>query len=126
MPAASRPTPLAGAGFDLRIAVVVCADHVSTLIVQEMGPGWVWSPARSLRHDRERFGVKITFYLMILLILTNLGNTWPNLPNSAFIGDLSAYLNFISIPISILFSDVAGCERNYRSVEKVFLAACLF
>ncbi len=75
---------------------------------------------------RERFGVKITFYLMILLVLTNLGNTFAEFAGIAASLEIFGLSRFLTIPLSILFLMWLAVKGTYRSVEKVFLTACVF
>jgi Mn2+/Fe2+ NRAMP family transporter len=118
---------LAGAGFGLRMLWSFVPITLVLVIVQEMGARMGVVSGKGLSDMiRERFGVKITFYLMILLILTNLGNTLAEFAGIAASLEIFGISKFISIPISILFLMWLAVKGTYRSVEKVFLAACLF
>ena len=75
---------------------------------------------------RERFGVRITFYLMILLVFTNLGNTFAEFAGIAASLEIFGISRFISIPLSIMFLMWLAVKGTYRSVEKIFLVACIF
>ena len=67
---------LAGAEFGLTMLWSLIPITIVLLIVQEMGARMGVVSGKGLSDlIRERFGAKITFYVMILLVLTNLGNT---------------------------------------------------
>ncbi len=75
---------------------------------------------------RERFGARITFYLMIVLFLTNLGNTISEFAGVAASLEIFGVSRYISVPFSAAFVWWLVVKGNYKSVEKVFLFACVF
>ena len=52
---------------------------------------------------RERFGLKTTFYLLLLLIIADLGNTMAEFAGIASAGEIFGISKFISVPISSFF-----------------------
>ncbi|MGB2989060.1 MAG: divalent metal cation transporter, partial [Candidatus Zixiibacteriota bacterium] len=75
---------------------------------------------------RERFGVKITFYLLVALILTNFGNTIAEFAGIAAALEIFGVSKYVSVPLGALFVWMLVVKGTYKSVEKVFLVACLF
>lgn len=75
---------------------------------------------------RERFGVKITFYLMLALLVTNFGNIMAEFAGIAAAGLLFGVPPWIAVPLCAAAVWFLVIRYNYRSVEKVFLTACLF
>jgi NRAMP (natural resistance-associated macrophage protein)-like metal ion transporter len=75
---------------------------------------------------RERFGAKITFYLMIVLFLANLGNAVSNFAGVAVSLEIFGISRYVSVPFSAAFVWWLVVKGNYKSVEKVFLFACVF
>lgn len=75
---------------------------------------------------REEFGVKITFYSMLVLILANIGNVMAEFSGIA----ASADLFHISRPVLVIACGIfvwwLVVKGNYKTVEKVFLGACVF
>src|SRR2546421_2206352 len=73
---------------------------------------------------REEFGLRMTFLIMSLLVLVNLTNIM-----SEFAGIAAALQPFItpyiSVPLSAAGVWLLAVKGNYRSVEKVFLFACV-
>ena len=75
---------------------------------------------------RERFGVKITVYLLFGILLTNFGNIIAEFAGVASSLEIFHVSKFISVPSSALLVWLLVVKGSYRSVEKVFLYACLF
>lgn len=75
---------------------------------------------------REEFGLRATFLVMTLLVLVNLTNIMANFAGIASSLELFRVSRYISVPLgaaAVWFLIVKG---NYRSVEKIFLFACVF
>lgn len=118
---------LAGANFGLLLLWSLIPITVVLIIVQEMGARMGVVSGKGLSDlIRERFGVKVTFYLMILLVVTNLGNTLAEFAGIAASLEIFGISRYIAIPLSILFLMWLAVKGTYRSVEKVFLTACVF
>ena len=67
---------LAGAEFGLSLLWILFPVTIALIIIQEMCARMGVVSGKGLSDlIRERFGAKVTFYLMIILLLTNLGNT---------------------------------------------------
>ena len=75
---------------------------------------------------RERFGARITFYLMIVLFLANLGNAISNFAGVAASLEIFGISRYASVPFSAAFVWWLVVKGNYKTVEKVFLYACVF
>jgi Mn2+/Fe2+ NRAMP family transporter len=75
---------------------------------------------------RERFGVKITFYLMIGLIITNMGNAVAEFAGVAAAGEIFGVSKHLSVPVAAFLVWWMVVKGTYRSVEKIFLVACVF
>jgi len=70
--------------------------------------------------------MKITFYLMIVLFLANLGNAISNFAGVAASLEIFGISRYVSVPFSAAFVWWLVVKGNYKSVEKVFLFACVF
>ena len=75
---------------------------------------------------REEFGLRMTFLLMILLILANLTNVVAEFAGIASSLELFHVSRYISVPLAALAVWFLVVKGNYRSVEKIFLFACVF
>ncbi len=118
---------LAGAEFGLSMLWSLIPITLVLLLVQEMGARMGVVSGKGLSDlIRERFGVKLTFYLMILLVFTNLGNTLAEFAGIAASLEIFGLSRYLTVPLSILFLMWLAVKGTYKSVEKVFLTACLF
>jgi len=118
---------LAGARFGLSMLWSLIPITVVLVIVQEMGARMGVVSGKGLSDlIRERFGAKATFYTMILLIVTNLGNTLAEFAGIAASLEIFGISKYLAIPLSIFFLMWLAVKGTYRSVEKVFLTACVF
>jgi NRAMP (natural resistance-associated macrophage protein)-like metal ion transporter len=118
---------LAGANFGLTMLWSLVPITLVLIIVQEMGARMGVVSGKGLSDlIRERFGIKITFYVMILLVITNLGNTLAEFAGIAASLEIFGISRYLAVPLSILFLMWLAVKGTYRSVEKVFLTACFF
>ena len=74
---------------------------------------------------REEFGLRITFLIMILLVLANLTNIMAEFAGVATALGLFGVSKFISVPIAAVVVWFLAVKGNYQSVEKIFLFACV-
>ncbi|MBZ5595405.1 MAG: divalent metal cation transporter [Acidobacteriia bacterium] len=75
---------------------------------------------------REEFGLRITFVMMVLLLLVNVGNLIADFAGVASSLGLFHVSRYISVPLSAVAIWLLVVKGNYRSVEKIFLFACVF
>ncbi len=75
---------------------------------------------------RENFGVKVTFYTMLALFAVNLGNIMAEFAGVAASLEIFGVSKYISVPLAGVFVWWLVVKGTYKSVEKVFLTACVF
>ncbi|SPE42581.1 Natural resistance-associated macrophage protein [Candidatus Sulfopaludibacter sp. SbA3] len=75
---------------------------------------------------REEFGLRITFLMMTLLVLANFTNVVAEFAGIASSLELFHISRYISVPLSAVGVWFLVVKGNYRSVEKIFLFACVF
>ena len=73
---------------------------------------------------REEFGLRITFFMMLALVLANLTNVMANFAGIASSLELFHVSRYISVPLGALAVWLLIVKGTYASVEKVFLFAC--
>jgi NRAMP (natural resistance-associated macrophage protein)-like metal ion transporter len=118
---------LAGSEFGLTLLWTLIPITVALIIVQEMCARMGVVSGKGLSDlIRERFGAKATFYLMIALFFTNLGNTVSEFAGVAASLEIFGVSKYLSVPVSAFFVWWLVVKGNYKSVEKVFLVACVF
>ena len=118
---------LAGAHYGLSLIWILIPVTVALIIIQEMCARMGVVSGKGLSDlIRERFGARITFYLMIVLLLANLGNTLCEFAGIAASMEIFGVSKYISVPAGAFFVWWLVVKGNYKSVEKVFLVACVF
>jgi Mn2+/Fe2+ NRAMP family transporter len=75
---------------------------------------------------REEFGLRMTFLLMAVLVLANLTNVMAEFAGIASSLELFHISRYISVPLAAMAVWFLVVKGNYRSVEKIFLFACVF
>ncbi len=73
---------------------------------------------------REEFGLRTTFFVMTALVLVNYTNVVSEFAGIASSLELFHVSRYISVPIAAAAVWFLVVKGSYRSVEKVFLAAC--
>jgi NRAMP (natural resistance-associated macrophage protein)-like metal ion transporter len=117
---------LAGAQFGMSLLWMMLPTTIALVVVQEMCARMGAVTGKGLSDlIREQFGVKITFYVMIALFLTNLGNTVSEFAGIAASMELFGISRWISVPLASVAVWLLIVKGSYRIVEKVFLVACL-
>jgi NRAMP (natural resistance-associated macrophage protein)-like metal ion transporter len=74
---------------------------------------------------REEFGLRTTFFMMIALVLCNFTNVIAEFAGIASSLELFHISRYISVPVCAAAVWLLVVRGNYRSVEKVFLVACV-
>ena len=73
---------------------------------------------------REEFGMRVTFLMMIALVLANLTNVMANFAGIASSLELFSISRYISVPLVAVAVWLLIVKGSYASIEKVFLFAC--
>jgi len=117
---------LAGAHFGYALLWSLIPITFALIIVQEMCARMAVATGKGLADlIRENFGVKITFYLMAVLFVVNLANVMAEFAGVAASLEIFHVSKFISVPLAAFFVWVLVVRGTYKSVEKIFLFACL-
>ncbi len=115
-----------GARYGYRLLWVLLPVTVALVVVQEMCARMGTVTGKGLADlIREEFGLRITFLLMMLLLLTNLGNAAADFAGLASALEVLGLSRWVSVPlgaVAIWWLIVFG---TYRSAERIFLIACL-
>jgi NRAMP (natural resistance-associated macrophage protein)-like metal ion transporter len=118
---------LAGAEYGLKLIWSLIPIMIALIVVQEMGARMGVVTGKGLSDlIREKFGAKITFYLIIGLFLTNMGNVLSEFAGVAAGMEVFGVNKFISVPASAFLVWWMVVKGTYKSVEKAFLVACIF
>jgi NRAMP (natural resistance-associated macrophage protein)-like metal ion transporter len=118
---------MAGSFFGYSLLWSLIPIMVALIIIQEMSARMGVVTGKGLSDlIREHFGVKITVYLLFAVVLTNFGNIIAEFAGVASSLEIFRVPKYISVPVSAVIVWLLVVKGTYRSVEKVFLYACLF
>ena len=111
-------------GYGLLWAVVLVT--ISLAVVQEMVARMGVVTGKGLADlIREKFGVRITFWSMLLLLIANTATTiaeFAGISGAMYIFGVSQY---IAIPVAAILVWVLVTRGSYRYVERILLVLCL-
>ncbi|MGZ4849503.1 MAG: NRAMP family divalent metal transporter [Halobacteriota archaeon] len=117
---------LAGSQFGYLLLWTFIPMTIALAVVQEMGVRMGVVSGKGLASlIRERAGVRITFFLMFALLLTNFGNTLAEFSGIAVSAGIFGVPRLIALPLAAAFVWGLVVKGSYKSVEKVFLLASL-
>jgi NRAMP (natural resistance-associated macrophage protein)-like metal ion transporter len=118
---------LAGATYGYRLLWTIVPVALALFVVQEMSSRLGVVTGKGLADlMREEFGVRATFYLMVALLVTNLGNTMAEFAGLAAALEIVHVPRLLSVPIGAVFVWWLVTWGTYRAVEKAFLLASAF
>jgi len=117
----------AGADFGYTLLWTLIPITFALILVQEMTARMGVVTGKGLSDlIRERFGVKTTFFVMLALVIANLGNTLAEFAGVAGSLEIFGVPRWISVPAVAALVWVLVVKGTARVVERIFLAACVF
>ena len=115
---------LAGSQFGYLMLWTFIPMTIALAVIQEMGVRMGVVSGKGLAAlIRERTGVRVTFLLMIALLMANFGNTLAEFSGIAVSGEIFGAPRFIALPLAAVFVWGLVIKGNYKSVERIFLVA---
>ena len=118
---------VAGAHFGYALIWSFLPIIVALVIIQEMSSRMAVVTGKGLADlIREEFGVRVTFYAMVVLIFSNLFNTISEFAGIAASAELFGISKYVLVPLCAIFVWWLIVKGTYKSVEKIFLLACVF
>lgn len=117
---------IAGAHFGYSLLWSLIPITIALIVVQEMSARMGAVTGKGLAElIREHFGFRITFWLMVALLITDLGNTAAEFAGWAASNELFGLSKYVSVPIGALVVWLLVVKGTYSLVEKIFLTICL-
>src|SRR6266478_2659654 len=118
---------VAGAQFGYSLLWTMIPITIALVIVQEMASRMGAVTGKGLSDlIREQFGLRVTFFLMIALVITNFGNIVAEFAGVASSLELFGISKYVSVPIAAAIVWALVVYGTYSSVEKIFLFASAF
>jgi Mn2+/Fe2+ NRAMP family transporter len=117
----------AGAQFGYTLLWSMIPITIALIVVQEMCARMGAVTGKGLSDlIREEFGLRVTFLMMIGILITNFGNVITEFIGIAGSMGLFGVPKYVAVPISGVIVWLIAVKGQYKSVEKVFLAASFF
>jgi NRAMP (natural resistance-associated macrophage protein)-like metal ion transporter len=117
----------AGTEFGHSLLWTLIPVTVALIVVQEISARMGAVTGKGLSDlIREEFGLRITFFMMIGILLINFGNVVGEFAGIAGSLELFGVTRYVSVPVCAVIVWLIVVKGQYKSVEKVFLAASFF
>src|SRR6195256_4138907 len=117
----------AGAQFGHLLLWTLIPITVALIVVQEISARMGAVTGKGLSDlIREEFGFRVTFFMMIGILITNFGNVVTEFIGIATSLELFGLSRFVTVPVCAVIVWLIVVKGQYKSVEKVFLAASFF
>ncbi len=117
----------AGAQFGHSLLWTMIPITVALIVVQEMCARMGAVTGKGLSDlIREEFGLRITFLMMLGILITNFGNVIAEFAGIAGSMELFGISKYYSVPVCAVIVWLIVVKGQYKSVEKIFLAASFF
>jgi NRAMP (natural resistance-associated macrophage protein)-like metal ion transporter len=118
---------VAGAQFGYSLLWVMIPTTIALVVVQEMASRMGAATGKGLSDlIREEFGFRVTFFLMLALVVTNFGNVMAEFAGVASSLQLFHIPKYVSVPLAAAVVWLLVVQGTYSSVEKIFLVASGF
>jgi NRAMP (natural resistance-associated macrophage protein)-like metal ion transporter len=117
---------VAGARFGYALLWTLIPTTIALVVIQEMVARMGVVTGKGLSDlIRENFGVKVTFFMMIVLLIANFGTTAAEFAGWAASMEIFGISKYIIVPAGAFLVWVLVTKGSYRMVERVLLVACL-
>src|SRR3989442_7218627 len=118
---------VAGAQFGYSLLWTMIPITIALVVVQEMCSRMGAVTGKGLSDlIREEFGFRLTFFLMLALVVTNFGNIMAEFAGVASSLELFGWSRYIVVPAAAMVVWLLVVQGTYSSVEKIFLLASGF
>ncbi|MCE1189865.1 MAG: Nramp family divalent metal transporter [Ignavibacteria bacterium] len=118
---------VAGAVYGYKMLWTLIPAFIILLVVQEMNARMGIVTGKGLADlIRENFGVKVTFFIFIGLIIADIGNTTTEFAGVAGSMEIFGVSKYISVPLGAILVWLLVVKGDYKSSEKIFLIFSVF
>jgi len=117
----------AGAQFGHMLLWTMIPTTVALIVIQEICARMGAVTGKGLSDlIREEYGFRITFFMMIAILLTNFGNVVGEFAGIAGSLELFGLSKYATVPVCAVIVWLIIVKGQYKGVEKIFLAASFF
>jgi NRAMP (natural resistance-associated macrophage protein)-like metal ion transporter len=118
---------VAGALYGYRLLWTLIPSFIALLAVQEMNARMGVVTGKGLADlIRENFGVRVTFYIFIFLLVADIGNTATEFAGVAGSMMVLGVSKDVSVPLAAAGVWILVVKGNYKISEKIFLLFSVF
>ncbi len=113
---------VAGAIYGYKLLWTLIPSFIALVVVQEMNARMGIVTGKGLADlIRENFGVKVTFFIFLGLLVADIGNTATEFAGVA--GSLNVFnvSKYISVPLSAIAVWILVVKGTYKTTERIFL-----
>lgn len=117
---------MVGSMYGYRFLWLIVFITIGEVVVQEMAARMGAVTGKGTADlIRERFGVRITAFAMLCLLISNLGTTIAQFAGVAAGTELLGVTRYLTVPLAALLVGYLVLRGSYERVEKVLLVLCL-
>ncbi|MGA8437483.1 MAG: divalent metal cation transporter [Candidatus Sulfotelmatobacter sp.] len=117
----------AGAQYGFLLLWTMIPITLALIVVQEMSARMGAVTGKGLSDlIREEFGLRVTFLMMLGILIINFGNVVTEFIGIATSLELFGLSRYVTVPVCGVIVWLIVVKGQYKSVEKVFLAASFF
>jgi NRAMP (natural resistance-associated macrophage protein)-like metal ion transporter len=117
----------AGAQFGHTLLWTIIPITIALIVVQEIAARMGAVTGKGLSDlIREEFGLRITFFMMLGILIVNFGNVITEFAGIASSLELFGLSKNVTVPICAVIVWLIVVKGQYKTVEKVFLVASFF
>lgn len=116
---------IVGARFGFHMLWMLVLVGVSLVVIQEMCARMGVVTGKGLSDlIREEFGVRWTFFAMLILLIANIAVTISEFAGIAASLEIIGIARYISVPFMVIFIWFLMTRGSYRGIERIFIAMC--
>ena len=113
---------VAGAMYGYGLIWTLVPSFIVLLVIQEMNARMGIVTGKGLSDlIRENAGVKITFFIFVGLIISNIGNTTTEFAGVAGSMEIFGVSKYISVPVTAILVWILVVKGTYQIAERIFL-----
>jgi Mn2+/Fe2+ NRAMP family transporter len=117
---------VAGARYGHMLLWTLIPTTIALVVIQEMVARMGVVTGKGLSDlIRENYGIKATFFMMIVLLIANFGTTVAEFAGWAASMEIFGLSKYIMVPAGAFLIWILVIKGSYRVVESVLLVACL-
>lgn len=117
---------MAGSTYGYQFLSIILIVTIGEVVIQEIAARLgVVTGKGTADLIRERFGVKVTAFAMVILLVANLGTTVAQIAGIAAAAELFGISRYIVAPLAAILVSVSVLKGSYKVIEKILLALSL-